>query len=306
MSQEKELSGLIIIDKGDGISSQGAVNRVKRLLGVAKAGHTGTLDPMATGVLPILVGRGVKASEFMLCSDKHYGATLLLGRTTDTEDVTGQTLTEHTGALPTAEEVIRAAESFIGRSMQTPPMYSALKVGGQKLYDLARRGVEIERQPRPIEVTSLTVTPINGSEYFLDVHCSAGTYIRTLCADIGAKLGVGGCMKTLRRLSASGFALAEAVTLEELEAMPEEMRRERILPIEVIFRGLPSLHLPPFFARLGSCGCELYLDKLGREAEGLKVGDRVKLYRDGELFALAEVREYEAGPAAKPIRQFVL
>ena len=306
MLSPKDTGGLIIIDKDGGITSQGAVNRVKRLLGVTKAGHTGTLDPMATGVLPVLVGRGVKASEFMLSADKHYGATLKLGLCTDTEDVTGATLSEHRGPFPTEEEVRRAIDGFVGKIMQTPPMYSALKVGGRKLCDLARAGVEIDRSPRPIEIFSIEAEKLTEDEYFLDVRCSGGTYIRTLCADIGAALGVGGCMKTLRRLSASGFALSESVTLEELEGLTEEERWERVLPVEAVFEGMPSLTLPPFFARLASSGCEIYLDKLSKELKNtLSVGTRVKLYSENGFFALAEVREYEQGPAAKPIRQFL-
>ena len=183
------MDGVVVINKEENITSQGVVNRVKRLFGVKKAGHTGTLDPMATGVLPVLVGRGVKASEYMISSSKHYIATLLLGITTDTEDVTGTTLTE-CDLVPTEAEVIAAAESFVGSYMQTPPMYSALKVGGKKLCDLAREGIEIERAPREITIFSLGVSRISEREYTLDVVCSGGTYIRTLCADIGSSMAI--------------------------------------------------------------------------------------------------------------------
>ena len=144
-------SGVVIINKEEGLTSQAVVNRVKRILGVSKAGHTGTLDPMATGVLPVLVGRGVKASEFMLTADKHYVATLLLGVTTDTEDVTGQVLTESED-IPDEQTALSAIAGFVGEYMQTPPMYSALKVGGKKLCDLARAGKEIERAARPVHI----------------------------------------------------------------------------------------------------------------------------------------------------------
>ena len=193
------LSGLIIVNKGEGITSQGVVNRIKRLFGVAKAGHTGTLDPMATGVLPVLVGRGVKASEFMLTGEKHYGATLLLGKTSDTEDVTGNILTECDVNL-TEDEVLSAVDSFVGEIMQVPPMYSALKIGGRKLCDIARRGETVAREARPITVYSIKTEKITDKEYYLDIVCSKGTYIRTLCADIGAALGVGGVMKTLTQI----------------------------------------------------------------------------------------------------------
>ncbi len=293
-------NGVIIINKEIGPTSQGVVNRVKRLLGASKAGHTGTLDPMATGVLPVLIERGVKASEFMLSSDKHYVATLLLGRTTDTEDVTGEILTE-SDAIPTEDEVISAAGKFVGEYMQTPPMYSALKIGGRKLCDLAREGVTVEREPRAVTVHSLSVTRINDREYTLDVRCSKGTYIRTLCADIGKLLGCGGCMKTLCRASASGFTLEDAHTLGQLEAMTESEREACVFPVEYIFRQLDEVRLSPFFSRLAHSGLEIYLKKINLD---LPLGQRVRLSDEGGFFALGEVREFEEGRAIKPIRQF--
>ena len=296
----KELSGLVIINKEEGITSQGVVNRVKRIFGAAKAGHTGTLDPMATGVLPVLIGRGVKASEFMLTSEKHYGATLLLGITTDTEDVTGEVLTECEVDL-TEEEVLAAISRFVGPIMQTPPMYSALKVGGQKLCDLARRGEVIEREARPVTVYSIDAQRINDREYFLDVVCSKGTYIRTLCADIGAALGVGGVMKTLVRLSASGYTIDEARTLTELEAMTEEEREARIYPVEDVFKKYELVTLPDFFARLAHAGQEIYLHKIKKD---YKVGTVLRIADAEGFFAVGEVKEFEGGLAIKPIRQF--
>ena len=293
-------NGVIIINKEIGPTSQGVVNRVKRLLGVAKAGHTGTLDPMATGVLPVLVGRGVKASEFMLTSDKHYVATLLLGITTDTEDVTGETLTE-SDDIPDETAVIEAVNSFVGSYLQTPPMYSALKIGGKKLCDLARQGVTVEREPREVTIHSLSLERINDREYTLDVHCSKGTYIRTLCADIGAKLGCGGCMKTLQRASASGFSLADAHTLTELENMTEEEREACVFPVEHIFMKYDEVKLPAFFSRLAHSGLEIYLKKINLD---LPLGTLVRLSDKDGFFALGEVREYTDGLAIKPIRQF--
>ena len=292
--------GLVIINKEAGASSQAVVNRVKRIFGVKKAGHTGTLDPMATGVLPILLDRGVKASDFMLTSDKYYSATLLLGQTTDTEDVTGNILTQ-CDKIPTEDEVIRVAGSFVGKYIQTPPMYSALKVGGKKLCDLAREGITVEREPRELTIHSLDVKRINDREYSLDVHCSKGTYIRTLCADIGKALGVGGCMKTLCRTCASGFTLSEAHTLSELEAMSESDKASVIMPVERAFEKYPEIVLAPFFARLAHHGLEIYLRKIGVE---LNVGDIVRLCDSEGFFAVGEVREYEEGRAIKPIRQF--
>lgn len=293
-------NGVIIINKEIGPTSQGVVNRVKRLLGASKAGHTGTLDPMATGVLPVLIERGVKASEFMLSSDKHYVATLLLGQTTDTEDVTGDVLTESDN-IPNESEVMAVIDSFVGAYLQTPPMYSALKIGGKKLCDLAREGKTVEREPREVTIHSLTAEKINDREYTLDVHCSKGTYIRTLCADIGEKLGCGGCMKTLCRASASGFSLADAHTLSELENMTDAEREECVFPVEYIFREYREVKLPAFFSKLAHSGLEIYLKKINLD---LPIGERVRLADENGFFAIGEVREYDDGRAIKPIRQF--
>lgn len=293
-------SGVIILDKSEGITSQGAVNRIKRLFGASKAGHTGTLDPLATGILPVLIGRAVKASEYMLTSDKHYIATLLLGITTDTEDITGKVLTE-CDRIPSEDEVICAANSMLGESMQTPPMFSAIKIGGKKLYDLAREGKTVEREPRKITVYEISAKKLSEKEYELDVKCSKGTYIRTLLADIGAKLGTGGVMKTLRRASCAGFTLDGAHTLEEIENMTEEERDALIIPTENIFPELEKITLVPFFARLARCGAPIYLKKIKLSAE---LGARVRLYDESGFFALGEVRECEEGLAIKPIKQF--
>ena len=294
------MCGVVIINKEDGLSSQAVVNRVKRIFGEAKAGHTGTLDPMATGVLPVLLGRGVKASEFMLTSDKHYVATLLLGVTTDTEDVTGEVLSECED-IPSEEDVLSVIDSFVGEYLQTPPMYSALKIGGKKLCDLARAGVSVEREARAVKIYSINAERINEREYTLDVKCSKGTYIRTLCADIGARLGVGGVMKTLCRGSASGFTLEDAHTLSELEAMTEEQRATVVFPVEKIFEGLPIVRLSDFFSRLAHSGLEIYQKKIDTSYPNLC---RVRIYDKDGFFAVGEVREYPEGSAIKPIRQF--
>jgi tRNA pseudouridine55 synthase len=292
--------GVVIVNKGEGISSQGVVSRVKRIFGVAKAGHTGTLDPLATGVLPVLVGRAVKASEFMLTADKHYKATLLLGMTTDTEDITGEVLTR-CDDIPSEAEVLSAVNSFVGDIMQIPPMYSALKVGGRKLCDLARAGEVIDREPRAITVYSITTEKLTEREYSLDIKCSKGTYIRTLCADIGARLGCGGTMKTLCRMSAAGFGISETHTLEELDSMTEDEKHSAIIPTEEIFKDKPLVMLPDFFARLARCGAVIYLKKLGLE---LEVSQIVRLRDKDGFFAVGEVRDTEEGRVIKPIRQF--
>ena len=293
-------NGVIIINKEEGLTSQAVVNRVKRLLSLDKAGHTGTLDPMATGVLPVLVNRGVKASEFMLTADKHYGATLLLGITTDTEDVTGNVLTRSEN-IPSEEQVLEAIRGFVGEYLQTPPMYSALKVGGKKLYELAREGVEIERSARAVTIHSIEARKLSEMEYYIDVKCSKGTYIRTLCKDIGDRLGCGGTMKTLERCEASGFTLEDGITLGELEALSPDEREARVLPVENIFADKRRVDLAPFFARLARAGQEIYLKKIGLS---LNIGEIVRISDDEGFFAIGEVREFEGGRAIKPIRQF--
>ena len=292
--------GILIINKGQNITSQGVVNRVKRLLEAKKAGHTGTLDPMATGVLPVLVGRAVKASEFMLTSTKCYEAELTLGLVSDTEDIFG-TVTEVDAPLPSEEEVLAVLQQFRGDIWQTPPMYSALKVGGKKLCDLAREGVEIDREPRQITVYRLEGKRISENRYRLSVECSKGTYIRTLCADIGKALGTGGVMSALCRLEASHFTLADAHTIEEIEEMTQSEREALLVPVEKIFEGLEVVALPAFFERLARAGQEIYLRKIGKS---YPAGTRVRLYAEDGFFALGEVKEFEDGLAIKPIRQF--
>lgn len=294
------INGIFILDKEGGMTSQTAVRRVQRLLGADKAGHTGTLDPMATGVLPILLGRAVKASEYLLTGNKHYTATLLLGLSTDTEDVTGTPLAT-SDSIPDEEAVTSALAAFRGEIMQTPPMYSALKVGGKKLCDIARAGGVVEREARPVTVFSLGAKRLSEREYSLDVVCSKGTYIRTLCADIGEALGCHGCMSTLRREEAAGFTVRDALTITELEAMTSEEREARVLPTEYIFRSRGAVTLPDFYARLARCGAEIYLKKIGVSAEA---GELLRLYDARGFFALGEVREYPDGAAIKPVRQF--
>ena len=293
-------NGIFVLKKEEGMTSQSAVTRVKRLLGADKAGHTGTLDPMATGVLPVLIGRAVKASEYMLSSDKYYRAVLRLGMTTDTEDITGEILTK-TDKLPCEDEVLLAISEFVGNIRQIPPMYSALKVGGKKLCDLARSGVTVEREARDITVFSIDAKKLSDSDYSLDVHCSKGTYIRTLCADIGAAVGTGAVMETLCRTKASVFTLDDAVTIGEIEALSDEERGKLIVPTERVFSDRKKIFLPPFFAKLAHSGLEIYLKKINADAE---LSEQIALYDDAGFFALGEVREYEDGKAIKPIKQF--
>ena len=297
-----EQSGVIIINKPEGMTSHDVVNKMRRLFSTRKVGHTGTLDPMATGVLVILIGRAAKAAEYLSSDQKGYIATLRLGTTYDTEDITGTPLTT-SDDIPTESTVFSVINNFVGDIMQVPPMYSALKVNGQKLCDLARKGVEIEREARPITVYSIEAKKSElPTDYILSVKCSAGTYIRTLCADIGSALGCGGAMATLCRTLAGGFSIEDSHTLEELEALTLEERLSLLIPTESLFYDLDSVNLPTFYEKLCRNGCEIYLKKLGLN---LSLGQRIRLCsKAGEFFALGEVLQYENGLAIKAIKLF--
>lgn len=279
--------GILPVIKPVGVSSHDVVNRVRRLYGIKRVGHAGTLDPLACGVLVVLVGRAAKACEYISSDTKRYTARLRLGIETDTEDITGQVISEHAGQMPSVEQVMKVCGGFIGRIMQTPPMYSALKVDGQKLYDLARKGVTVERQAREIEIYSMECVPTDrDDEYILDVTCSGGTYIRTLCADIGRALGCGGVMAALERTSACGIDISECHTLEELEAADEKQLTDALLDVEMLFCELDRVVLPKFFERLFRDGCPIYQKKLGIE---LAPERRVRVCsQDGMFFALGE------------------
>ena len=222
------MTGIICLDKPKDMSSFMAVKRASRMLGVKKAGHTGTLDPMATGVLVIMLGHSTRFIELLPEHKKSYTARVKLGITTDTLDITGEILTRSPVSV-TEEQLLSVAKGFKGEVLQTPPMYSALKKDGERLYDLARKGIEIEREQRQITIEQLDVYDFNGVEFSMDVTCSAGTYIRSLCDDIGRELGCGAVMTELRRTSANGFSITQSVTLEELESLVKENKVESVL-----------------------------------------------------------------------------
>ena len=209
------MNGIVIIDKPQDWTSQDVVSKLRGVLHTKRIGHGGTLDPMATGVLPVFVGRGTRAVEFFEHAEKTYEAELRLGITTDTEDITGALLEEKPVSV-TEKELENALARFRGQIQQIPPMYSAVKVGGQKLCDLARKGKEVERKPRTITVFALELLAFDGVTAKLRVHCSKGTYIRTLCKDIGTALGCGGCMASLRRVTAGAYTIEQAIPLSAL------------------------------------------------------------------------------------------
>ena len=234
------MNGIVIVDKPQGWTSQDVTARLRRVYATRRIGHGGTLDPMATGVLPVFVGRATRGVEFFEHAEKTYETVLLLGRTTDTQDVTGTVLAEKAVRLSPAD-IENVLPRFRGDILQVPPMYSALKVNGKKLYELARKGQEVERQPRPITVFELTNLGFDGTRLSLRVRCSKGTYIRTLCQDIGDALGCGGCMEALRRVRAGEYGIEDAVPLEKL--LESETPEQYLRSLDTMFAHCPAVTL---------------------------------------------------------------
>ncbi len=232
----------MIVDKPAGWTSQDVTARLRRVFNTRRIGHGGTLDPMATGVLPVFVGRATRGVEFFEHAEKTYEAVLRLGVTTDTEDITGTVLEEKEVRI-SGQEFQAVLPKFRGEILQIPPMYSALKINGQKLVDLARKGKEVERKPRPVTIHELELLDFSGNTARLRVHCSKGTYIRTLCKDIGEALGCGGCMASLRRTSAGAYTLAEAVPLDTL--LESEEPEAYLRPVDSMFTRYPAVTLTP-------------------------------------------------------------
>lgn len=285
------MDGILCIDKPQECTSFLCCAVLRRLLGVKKVGHAGTLDPMATGVLPILVGRATRALDLLPSHDKRYTATLRFGLVSDTEDIWG-TVTPTGAPLPSRQEVEGALPAFRGDIRQTPPMMSALKKDGVRLYELARQGVEIQREARPVtiyELHLLDYTPDSG-ELRLDCRCSKGTYIRTLCADLGRMLGCGAVMTSLRRTMAAGYTLEDCLSLDEAREQAAEGRLAgRLLPVDSAFAVYPELQVTgPQAVRFRNGGA-LSLDRLPRPVSGT-----LRVYApDGTFLGLGETQEQE-------------
>ncbi|MBP5617815.1 MAG: tRNA pseudouridine(55) synthase TruB [Clostridia bacterium] len=279
------MQGLILLNKPAGVTSVGAVARVRRIFGEKRAGHTGTLDPMATGVLPILLGRATRLSGYLLEADKRYTADVLPGVVTDTLDITGKVVDQRAVSL-SRDPIERALCAFRGEIEQVPPMYSALKKDGQRLYDLARRGVEVERERRRVNIKKLELVEITAEgHWILDVVCSKGTYIRTLADDLGRALGCGATLAGLCRTETAGFALSECVSLEELPRDPAG----HLLPVERCLGHLAKVAVTEKQASRFANGGELSLDRLPPLAGG---DGPLRVYGpDGALLGLGDVRE---------------
>lgn len=225
------MNGIINVYKPQGMTSHDVIYKVRRISGIKKVGHTGTLDPDADGVLPVCIGSGTKLSDMLTVSDKRYTAVMRLGIVTNTQDLSGEVIKTENAEV-TKEDIISAAEHFVGKTEQIPPMFSAIKIKGKKLYELARKGIEVERQPRPVTIYSIDILKIDGCDVTLDIKCSKGTYIRTLCHDIGALLKTGAAMASLTRTESAGFLLEDSVTLEQLERDGVE---KYVIPPDMMF-----------------------------------------------------------------------
>ena len=230
--------GIIIIDKPEGWTSQDVAAKLRGVFHERRVGHGGTLDPMATGVLPIFIGRATRAVEFFESAEKEYVAGLRLGQETNTQDTTGEVLCEKPVSV-TREQLEAVLQEFLGVQQQVPPMYSAVKIGGKKLYELARQGKTVERKPRTIEILELELLDGEGADWQIRVRCSKGTYVRTICHDIGQKLGCGGCMSALRRTGAGCYGIGQAVTMADLLAMADPAAK--LLPVDSLFADLPAV-----------------------------------------------------------------
>ena len=238
----RSVSGVLLLDKPAGITSQTAVSRAKALLRAIKAGHTGTLDPMATGLLPLMFGEATKFSQPLLTADKAYIARIRFGLTTTTGDLEGDVLSR-SPVRPDPQAIPGVLARFRGEIEQIPPMFSALKHAGRPLYEYARAGTTVQRDVRRITIHSLALMETAGDDIVVEVHCSKGTYIRVLAEDIGRALGCGACLAGLRRTRVGPFKVEEAITLDELHALPDSARPERLQPMDVILSDLPCLVL---------------------------------------------------------------
>ena len=250
------MNGILLVDKPAGWTSSDVVIKLKGILHQRRIGHSGTLDPMATGLLVVFVGRATRAVEFAETHSKRYIAGLRLGDVTDTQDITGNIIS-HKNVYITKERLNEVLRNFTGDIVQIPPMYSAIKVNGQRLYKIARSGGEVERKGREINISALSVIGKDGEDYILDVSCSKGTYIRTLCHDIGEALGCGGCMSSLRRIEAGNFSIENAHTLDEIKEKAAAGETEKLLlPVDALFSSLSALTVGEESEKRIRCGSD--------------------------------------------------
>lgn len=279
--------GILNVYKPKGMTSHDVVSFVRRTLHMKRIGHTGTLDPMAEGVLPILIGKATKLSDIMMADEKRYLARVRLGIVTDTDDVSG-TVLETKEVSVGEEELLKAVDLFIGETQQIPPMYSAIKVNGQKLYQLARKGVAVERKPRKVHIFSAEVSNFDGTSFDLSVHCSKGTYIRALCRDIGEALGTGAAMESLVRTQSGMFSLENAHTLENIEQASGNGKAESLfISVDDVLSDITALSVSDEVAAKIKNGIRLRPAQL--QILTFCEGDRFRIYNRGELLAILKV-----------------
>ena len=278
------MNGIVLVDKPQGWTSHDVVAKLRGVYGLKRIGHSGTLDPMATGLLAVFLGRATKAVEYSEAAEKEYIAHLRLGIETDTQDTTGAVL-KTTGQIPDRAALEAVLPRFRGEISQLPPMYSAIKVNGKKLYEIARRGGEVERQPRRITIHSLDLIGEESGDYILRVRCSKGTYVRTLCHDIGAALGCGGAMSALRRTRIGLYDVKDAHTMEELTSVTREAAESLVLPLESIFLEYPVIAL----TAVNEAHCRNGRDFTIAAADGI-----YRLHgQDGSFLMLAELKDHQ-------------
>ena len=294
--------GVINLRKEAGMTSHDAVFRIRKIFGTKKVGHAGTLDPNATGVLPILIGEATKACDLLGEETKIYRGTVRFGLETDTQDIWGNVL-GRSDRMPTRDDLLRAAQTFLGEGEQIPPMVSAIKQNGKKLYEYAREGITVERAARPITVFSLDLLSFTGEEAVFRTEVSKGTYIRTLFYDLCVKMGVLGTMSCLEREKSGIFLLEEAKTLSQLEAMSPEEREASLVPTESLFTCYEPFVLPNFYDRLIRNGCAVLIQKL-KWKQSSQVGTRVRLYQGDRFVALGQLIEDEEGIKLRKIKDF--
>ena len=297
------INGILNVYKEAGFTSHDVVAKLRGICRQKKIGHTGTLDPDAVGVLPVCLGSGTKLCDMLTDKSKEYEAVLLLGQVTDTQDVTGTVLEEHE-VTADEEQAVEAIRSFVGAYEQIPPMYSALKVNGKRLYELARAGKEVERKGRPVEIHSIEILSVSLPEITFRVACSKGTYIRTLCHDIGQKLGCGGTMKSLKRTRVGIFTIDGALKLSQLEELAAQGRlEEKVIPVEAMFTELPALTVKDAFARLIENGNAFYP---GQAEESVRTpdGGQVRVYdRKGRFYGIYAFSEEKE--RYQPVKMFL-
>lgn len=286
------MNGILIVDKPQGFTSHDVVAKLRGILKTRRIGHSGTLDPMATGVLPIFVGRATRACEYATGHDKIYVAEMLLGVSTDSQDITGRILSTCDVNVSDGE-LVSAIASQVGDIMQIPPMYSAVKIGGKKLYQLARQGVEIERKPRAITIYSIEHERISARRVKLVISASKGTYVRTLCADIGEKLGCGATLTSLRRIASGNLGIAAAHSLAEIESNPDGF----LLPVDSLFEEYPKIKIDEKYIAKVKNGAEIPTDA--------PLGSTLRVYGDnGEFLMVAEVVSRKNGNFLKTVKSF--